>query len=179
VVAVTSTDDLLQAITPTQVGTRITDDPVLHDGDDDTSKSYTNLGTEDTNYLQWDLGIVKTIWITAYGRGDGAGYGTFIVKVSTDGTVWTDVVRTDSAAWAWGILYGDYRYVRLTGSTENVTSPELYGFRIATLEVFELTGQIQKGTTKDVFITSTDTLNIFARPIQPNDQVAVYEEIGL
>jgi hypothetical protein len=117
--------ELTHGITPSQVGTLLVYGSAMNDFDDGTGVTSSTIAStvaEDANYLQWDLGTIAQRYIYAKGASN-AGNGILVVKVSSDGTTWTDVLRTNSTTATSAIKKLSFRYVRYTckGNVANDT----------------------------------------------------------
>lgn len=109
-------------VTPTVVGAQLVYSSKMNDYDDSTYllDDAAGIWSEDSNYVQWDLGSSATRYIYALASSD-ASTTRAIVKVSPDGTNWTYVVDVANGVQA-KIMKATFRYVRFTyANSESVT----------------------------------------------------------
>lgn len=134
----------LAPLTPTVVGTVLADNPALHDMSLDSGKTYSIPAntSEDANYVQWDLGTAATRYIVAKAYSETTNLYA-IVKVSADGTTWTDVVRAVYGTAAKTPAKLNFRYVRMTASNSNTSA---YNVTFYEIEVYDPAAYLEAKT---------------------------------
>jgi len=148
-------DDLLKSITPTLVGDYAAHYDVWHDRNDRSYKSVIFPGgtNEDENYVEWDLGTVKTVAIyfkacspndVVYGR----------LKVSTDGQNYTTILTVVGGSVQDIFTIADARYIRLTYWCPD-TSISRAAFHVYEVEAFDVT---QKDASLPIKLDITEKL---------------------